>query len=116
MDALLAFPPGPRLLYSFRCDGFPDYAGYPLARVMLTLYVLVPYVLDLPPARYAMQHSVLSQGVAAWSMPRLFALGCCGGGCWSRSPDSWQTGGVLASILDVLWFVVLIVAQDQIHV
>ena len=49
---------------------------FPLFRVLLTLYVLVPVVLDRPPARHAIRAFRLSEAMRPWSMAEIFAIGC----------------------------------------
>ncbi|HDY94820.1 hypothetical protein LCGC14_0134110 [marine sediment metagenome] len=108
MDAALAFSTGPLLLLSLATAALIMLV--PLARVMLTLYVLVPVVLDLPPARHAMQAFRLSQALQPWSMAEIFALGCAVAlvkvadlATVGFGPAFWMFCGL----------VVLIVAQDK---
>lgn len=108
MDAALAFSSGPLLLLSLATAALIMLV--PLARVMLTLYVLVPIVLDLPPARHAMQAFRLSQALQPWSMAEIFALGCAVAlvkiadlATVGFGPAFWMFCGL----------VVLIVAQDK---
>ena len=44
--------------------------------MLLTLYVLVPIVLDRPPARRAIPAFRLSEALRPWSMAEIFAIGC----------------------------------------
>jgi len=48
----------------------------PLLRALLTLYVLVPLVLDRAPARHAIRAFRLSEALRPWSMAEIFAIGC----------------------------------------
>jgi paraquat-inducible protein A len=48
----------------------------PLLRMLLTMYVLIPVVLDRPPARHAIRAFRLSEAMRPWSMAEIFALGC----------------------------------------
>ena len=43
---------------------------------MLAIYVLLPIVLDRPPARGATQAFRLSEALRPWSMAEIFAIGC----------------------------------------
>jgi paraquat-inducible protein A len=44
--------------------------------MLLTMYVLIPVVLDRPPARHAIRAFRLSEAMRPWSMAEIFALGC----------------------------------------
>ena len=59
LDAALAFSGGPMILLSLATAAL--IILIPLLRVMLTLYVLVPVVLDRPAARYAIPAFRLSE-------------------------------------------------------
>lgn len=48
----------------------------PMLRMLLLLYVLVPVVRDLPPARHARGAFRLSERLRPWSMAEIFAIGC----------------------------------------
>lgn len=48
----------------------------PVARVSLVLYVLVPVVLNRPPARRARTAFRYSEELRPWAMAEVFALGC----------------------------------------
>ena len=74
VDAALAFANGPLIMLALVTAAL--IILIPLARVMLTLYVLVPIVLDMPPARHAMQAFRLSEALRPWSMAEIFVLGC----------------------------------------
>ncbi len=108
IDAALAFSSGPLLLLALATAGLILFV--PLIRVVLTLYVLVPIVLDLPPARHAMRAFRLSEALRPWSMAEIFALGCAVAlvkvadlATVGFGPAFWMFGGL----------VVLIVAQDS---
>lgn len=48
----------------------------PLLRTLLLLYVLVPVVMNLPPAAHARRAFRLSQQMKPWAMSEIFAIGC----------------------------------------
>ncbi|NUH67031.1 paraquat-inducible protein A [Sulfitobacter sp. S0837] len=73
LDAALAFG-GPMILLSLATAALIVFI--PLLRVVLTLYVLIPIVLDRPPARHAVPAFRLSEGLKPWSMAEVFAIGC----------------------------------------
>ncbi|MEX3316080.1 paraquat-inducible protein A [Sulfitobacter sp. PS-8MA] len=73
LDAALAFG-GPMILLSLATAALIVFI--PLLRVVLTLYVLIPIVLDRPPARHAVPAFRLSEGLRPWSMAEVFAIGC----------------------------------------
>jgi paraquat-inducible protein A len=107
-DSALAFSSGPLVLLSLATAALIMLV--PLARAMLTLYVLVPIVLDLPPARHAMHAFRFSQALRPWSMAEIFALGCAVAlvkiadlATVGFGPAFWMFGGL----------VVLVVAQDS---
>lgn len=74
MDAALSFTEGPMLVLAMLTAGFIIFV--PLLRMLLTLYVLIPIVLDRPPARYAVPAFRVSEALRPWSMAEIFALGC----------------------------------------
>ena len=74
IDAALAFSGGPMIFLSLATAGLIIFI--PLLRVLLTLYVLVPLVLDRPAARHAVLAFRLSEALRPWSMAEIFALGC----------------------------------------
>ncbi|MBB3992466.1 paraquat-inducible protein A [Sulfitobacter undariae] len=74
IDAALSFTEGPMLVLALLTAGFILFV--PLLRMMLTIYVLVPVVLDRPAARHAVQAFRLSEALRPWSMAEIFALGC----------------------------------------
>ena len=73
LDAALAFG-GPMILLSLTTAALIVFI--PLMRAMLTLYVLIPVVLDRPPARHAITAFRISEGLRPWSMAEVFAIGC----------------------------------------
>lgn len=106
-DSALAFLDGPLFLLALATAAL--ILVVPLMRAMLTLYVLIPVVLDLPPARHAMQAFRFSQALRPWSMAEIFALGCAVAlvkvadlATVGFGPAFWMFGGL----------VVLVVAQD----
>ncbi|MEX0369861.1 MAG: paraquat-inducible protein A [Tateyamaria sp.] len=74
LDAALAFTDGPLLVLALTTAGFIVFI--PLTRVLLAIYVLVPIVLDRPPARGATRAFRLSEALRPWSMAEIFAIGC----------------------------------------
>lgn len=74
LDAALAFSDGPMIALALATAALIVFI--PLARVLLSMYVLVPIVLDRPPARGATQAFRLSEAMRPWSMAEIFAIGC----------------------------------------
>lgn len=74
LDAALAFSDGPLVVLSLTTAALIIFI--PLARVLLSLYVLVPIVLDRPPARNAALAFRMAEGLRPWSMAEIFAIGC----------------------------------------
>lgn len=74
LDAALAFSGGPMILLSLATAALIIFV--PLLRVLLILYVLVPIVLDRPPARHAIAAFRISEAMRPWSMAEIFAIGC----------------------------------------
>lgn len=74
LDAALAFSGGPMIVLSLATAGLIIFI--PLLRVLLTLYVLIPVVLDKPAARHAIPAFRLSEAMRPWSMAEIFAIGC----------------------------------------
>ncbi|WP_386624791.1 paraquat-inducible protein A [Sulfitobacter geojensis] len=74
LDAALAFSGGPMIVLSLATAALIIFV--PLARVLLTLYVLVPVVLDRPAARHAIRAFRISEALRPWSMAEIFAIGC----------------------------------------
>jgi len=74
LDAALAFSDGPLIALSLTTAALIIFV--PLARVLLAIYVLVPIVMDRPPARGAARAFRLSEALRPWSMAEIFAIGC----------------------------------------
>ncbi|MFD1160195.1 paraquat-inducible protein A [Roseovarius aestuarii] len=74
LDAALAFDHGVLIFLALTTAALIIFV--PLARVMLAIYVLLPIVLDRPPARGATQAFRLSEALRPWSMAEIFAIGC----------------------------------------
>ncbi len=74
LDAALAFVGGPMIFLSVTTAGL--IIVVPLVRVLLTIYVLVPVVLDRPPAKHAIKAFRLSEALRPWSMAEIFVIGC----------------------------------------
>lgn len=74
LDAALAFSDGPLILLSMTTAALIVFV--PLTRVLLAIYVLVPIVMDRPPAPGATRAFRLSEALKPWSMAEIFAIGC----------------------------------------
>lgn len=74
LDAALAFSGGAMIFLSLATAALIFFI--PLLRVLLTLYVLIPVVLDRPAARHAVAAFRLSEELRPWSMAEVFAIGC----------------------------------------
>ncbi|MEM9230015.1 MAG: paraquat-inducible protein A [Pseudomonadota bacterium] len=74
LDAALAFSSGPLLALALCVAALIVFI--PAARVLLLMYVLIPVVLDRPPAPRARQAFRLAEAMRPWSMAEIFALGC----------------------------------------
>lgn len=74
LDAALAFSGGPMIILSLATAAL--IILFPLFRVLLTLYVLIPVVMDRPPARHAIRAFRVSEAMRPWSMAEIFAIGC----------------------------------------
>lgn len=74
LDAALTFTEGPMLVLALLTAGFIIFV--PLLRMLLTLYVLVPIVLDREPARHAIAAFRYFEALKPWSMAEIFAIGC----------------------------------------
>jgi len=74
LDAALAFSGGFMIFLSLATAALIIFI--PLLRALLTLYVLVPLVLDRAPARHAIRAFRLSEALRPWSMAEIFAIGC----------------------------------------
>ena len=108
LDAALAFTGGPMIILSLATAALIIFI--PLLRVLLTLYVLVPIVLDKPAARHAVPAFRLSEALRPWSMAEIFAIGCAVAlvkltelANVAFGPAFWMFGAL----------VVLVVAQDS---
>ncbi|MEM6938572.1 MAG: paraquat-inducible protein A [Pseudomonadota bacterium] len=107
LDAALAFSGGPMIFLSLATAAL--IIVVPLMRALLTLYVLVPIVLDRPAARHAIRAFRLSEALKPWSMAEIFAIGCAVAlvkitdmANVAFGPAFWMFGAL----------VVLVVAQD----
>ena len=74
LDAALAFSDGPLILLSLTTAALIIFI--PLARTLLSLYVLVPLVMDKAPAPHAAYAFSLAEALRPWSMAEIFAIGC----------------------------------------
>lgn len=74
LDAALAFDHG--ILIALALATAALILFVPLARVLLAIYVLVPIVMDRPPAPGAVQAFRMSEALRPWSMAEIFAIGC----------------------------------------
>jgi len=74
LDAALSFTDGWLIILSLVTAALIIFV--PLLRMLLTIYVLVPVVMDRPPARHAMKAFRFSEALRPWSMAEIFALGC----------------------------------------
>lgn len=108
LDAALAFSGGPMIFLSLATAALIIFV--PLLRVLLTLYVLVPVVLDRPPARHAVRAFRFSEVLRPWSMAEIFAIGCAV--ALVKVADLAHVGfGPAFWMFGIL--VVLVVAQDS---
>ncbi|MEM9581839.1 MAG: paraquat-inducible protein A [Pseudomonadota bacterium] len=73
LDAALAFSDGPLVVLSLSTAALIIFI--PLLRVLLSLYVLIPVVLDRMPARGSRQAFRLAEALQPWSMAEIFAIG-----------------------------------------
>lgn len=108
LDAALAFSGGPMIFLALVTAALIIFI--PMLRVILTIYVLVPVVLDRPPARHAIPAFRLSEALRPWSMAEIFAIGCAVAlvkvadlAHVGFGPAFWMFGAL----------VVLVVAQDS---
>lgn len=108
LDAALAFSGGPMIFLALVTAALIIFI--PMLRVILTIYVLVPVVLDRPPARHAVPAFRLSEALRPWSMAEIFAIGCAVAlvkvadlAHVGFGPAFWMFGAL----------VVLVVAQDS---
>lgn len=74
VDAALAFQGGPLFVVSLVTLALILF--FPMARMLLVIYVLTPLVFDRPPARSAKLAFLLSEKLRPWSMAEIFVLGC----------------------------------------
>ncbi len=74
LDAALAFSDGPLVVLALTTAALIVFV--PLTRMLLSLYVLIPLVLDKPPARGAKAAFRLAEALRPWSMAEIFAIGC----------------------------------------
>lgn len=107
LDAAFSFTKGPMLALALLTAGLIIFV--PLLRMLLTIYVLVPVVLDRPAARHAIAAFRFSEALKPWSMAEIFALGCAvalvkvaGLATVSFGPAFWMFGAL----------VVLVIVQD----
>jgi paraquat-inducible protein A len=108
LDAALAFSGGPMVALSLATAAL--IIIFPLLRVLLTLYVLIPVVLDRPPAPHAIRAFRLSEAMRPWSMAEIFAIGCAV--ALVKVADLAQVGfGPAFWMFGIL--VVLVIAQDS---
>lgn len=108
LDAALAFSGGPMIFLALVTAALIIFI--PMLRVILTIYVLVPVVLDRPPARHAIPAFRLSEALRPWSMAEIFAIGCAV--ALVKVADLAQVGfGPAFWMFGAL--VVLVVAQDS---
>ncbi|WP_432817306.1 paraquat-inducible protein A [Sulfitobacter sp. JB4-11] len=108
LDAALAFSDGPMIFLALVTAALIIFI--PMLRVILTIYVLVPVVLDRPPARHAIPAFRLSEALRPWSMAEIFAIGCAV--ALVKVTDLAQVGfGPAFWMFGVL--VILVVAQDS---
>lgn len=108
LDAALAFSGGPMIFLSFATAALIVFI--PLLRVLLTIYVLLPVVLDRPPAPHAIPAFRLSEALRPWSMAEIFAIGCAV--ALVKVADLAQVGfGPAFWMFGIL--VALVIAQDS---
>ena len=74
LDAALAFSDGPLILLSLTTAALIVFI--PLLRMLLTLYVLIPVVLDRMPAEGSRGAFRLSEALRPWAMAEIFGIGC----------------------------------------
>ena len=74
VDAALAFQGGALFFVSLVTLALILF--FPMARMLLVLYVLTPLVFDRPPARSAKLAFQLSERLRPWAMAEIFVLGC----------------------------------------
>ncbi|SLN24456.1 Inner membrane protein YebS [Aquimixticola soesokkakensis] len=74
MDAILAFAQGPMFLLSIAVGAL--IVVVPMARMLLTLYVVAPLEFGAAPLPRAAQAFRLFESLKPWSMAEIFVLGC----------------------------------------
>ncbi|MEM7469970.1 MAG: paraquat-inducible protein A [Pseudomonadota bacterium] len=74
LDAALAFSDGWLIALSLSTAALIIFV--PLLRVLLSLYVLIPVVLDRMPAKGSRRAFRLAEALRPWSMAEIFAIGC----------------------------------------
>ena len=74
IETALAFSDGPMIILSLAVVGL--IVGLPLLRLLLTLYTLIPLVLDRKPWPRAGTLFRLSAQLKPWSMAEIFVIGC----------------------------------------
>ncbi len=74
LDAALSFTGGPLIVLSLAVTAL--IVLVPMARAILTIYVLGPMVFDRPPPPGALRLFALAEALRPWSMAEIFALGC----------------------------------------
>ena len=74
LEAALAFSDGILVILALATAAVIVFI--PLLRVLLALYVLVPVVVDKPPAQGARTAFRWSESLRPWSMAEIFAIGC----------------------------------------
>lgn len=74
LDAAFAFQSGMLIVLAWACAAL--IVLIPALRALLVIYVLVPLVLNKPPARNAVAAFRVSEALRPWSMAEIFALGC----------------------------------------
>ena len=104
IDAALSFTQGPMLVLALMTAGFILFV--PLVRMLLTLYVLIPVVLERPPARHAIRAFRWAEAMRPWSMAEIFALGCAvalvkvaGLATVSFGPAFWMFGALVVLVI-----------------
>ena len=104
IDAALSFTQGPMLVLALLTAAFILFV--PLTRMLLTLYVLLPVVLDRPPAPHAIKAFRWAEAMRPWSMAEIFALGCAvalvkvaGLATVSFGPAFWMFGALVVLVI-----------------
>lgn len=108
LDAALAFSDGPLIALALSTAALIIFI--PLLRVLISLYVLIPVVLDRMPAKGSRQAFRLAEALRPWSMAEIFAIGCAVA-LVKLTDLADVTFGPAFWIFAVL--VILVVAQDR---